>query len=361
MDVYLSSDSEVTFVYLSSRKRLHVRCHPALTQSLALFDGTKTVSEVASLLRIDTDYPLPARALHEFVSYLISKNIIVQKDWYLSLDLPLAYKTRLEKQLNFLMDLLDSPSATESTQKRIMNAQMAVFGLGAIGSWIVRQLVMMGFQRFILVDYDVVADADVSRHSFFAQESIGRKKIDVCREMVTDIDPVAQVHCLPLALDVATRVADIADTADFIVNAADEPYIGYTSLKLSRYCVATKKPLFVAGGFDAHLGSLGELILPRKTPCADCYDQYFKSALRDWKPIPHPVINRERDFGGLVSMTGFSSSCALLTILRYFINPSDSLNKGGRGEFLFDTYSIDRFDVERDPNCKVCGEQGNAI
>ena len=58
----------------------------------------------------------------------------------------------------------------------------------------------------------------------------------------------------------------MVSNADFIINTLDEPYIGYTAAKISRICVKYKKPHYIAGGFDAHLASTGELIYSWNNP-----------------------------------------------------------------------------------------------
>jgi hypothetical protein len=162
------------------------------------------------------------------------------------------------------------------------------------------------------------------------------------------------IESFNISLNIDTNLNDYLYDVDFIINAADEPYIGYTSLKLSRYCVSTLKPLFIAGGFDAHLASIGELIIPNVTPCSDCYANYFQKALENWKPIVHPVENRSIAFGGINSMSVFSASTSSLTILKYFINEENINEIGGRGEFLFPNYNLDTFEVYRNAECRVC-------
>lgn len=46
VDVYLGSDSDVTFVFLSTRKRIHIKCHPILTQTLSLMNGENSIEEL---------------------------------------------------------------------------------------------------------------------------------------------------------------------------------------------------------------------------------------------------------------------------------------------------------------------------
>lgn len=87
----------------------------------------------------------------------------------------------------------------------------------------------------------------------------------------------------------------IPDDTDLIINTCDEPYIGHTSLKLGRYAQARAIPLYVSGGFDAHLMSSGELIFPPHTPCIDCAQNTFSKALKGWKPVYSIVNNPQLD------------------------------------------------------------------
>ncbi|HFK3157187.1 TPA: ThiF family adenylyltransferase, partial [Citrobacter sedlakii] len=110
-----------------------------------------------------------------------------------------------------------------------------------------------------------------------------------------------------------------------IINTCDEPYIGHTSLKLGRYAQARAIPLYVSGGFDAHLMSSGELIFPPHTPCIDCAQNTFSKALKGWKPVYSIVNNPQLDLsksvydnyipggpGGLAMMNGFSANLSCM-------------------------------------------------
>jgi len=294
----------------------------------------------------------------EFIKYLYGKGILISEHWIDEISLPHLYKKRLERQLNFLLDITDSSDEVSRVQSNIYQAKIAIFGLGSVGSWLCRELVMMGFRNFLLIDYDVVSEFDISRHEFFEQKTIGIKKTEVTQQMILDIDREACIKIFDHALTIDTDLENLLLEIDFIVDTADEPYIGYTGLKLSRYCVEYRKPLMIAGGFDAHLGSLGELIIPGVTPCADCYNTFFKESLKDWKPINHPVIERRISFGGLVSLSVLTASTAAMTIIRYFIDPTTKF-EGERGELLFDNYDLTVFSVPKNSTCYICSHLDN--
>ncbi|GAB6142438.1 hypothetical protein JCM14076_31680 [Methylosoma difficile] len=357
VDVYLGSDSDVTFVFLSTRKRIHIKCHSVLTQALSLMNGDNSIADIEIWIDKQQATDLPESAFSKFLDYLTNKNLVVDKNWFNKLNLSKDYKIFLTRQLHFLMDILDSPQKVEEVQTKISKTKIAIFGIGAIGSWLGQELVMMGFSDFKLFDFDVINQSDISRHSFFDRSKSGEYKTNVFNEHLKSINPKIQIVTHNIALNIDVNLDTYLYDVDFIINAADDPYIGYTSIKLSRYCVSNNKPLFVAGGFDAHLASIGELIIPKLTPCSDCYAGYFKKSLANWKPIEHPTKFRSIAFGGLASMSVFSASASALTILRYFIDSNDISEIGGRGEFLFENYNLDTFEVYRDEQCKVCGNQ----
>lgn len=359
VDIYLESESDVTFVYLSTRKRIKVQCHPLLLKSLSWLTGEFSVEELNSRLTNSSceDF-LTNNGFLEFIKYLYKKGILNYEHWIEEINLPYLYKKRLERQLNFFLDITDSPNEVARIQSRIYQAKIAIFGIGGVGSWLCRELVMMGFHNFLLVDYDIVSEFDISRHGFFEQKVINLQKTEVAKQMILDIDQEACVKVFDHALTIDTNLESLLLGMDCIINTADEPYIGYTGLKLSRYCVQHKKRLMIAGGFDAHLGSLGELIIPGATPCADCYNTFFKESLKDWKPISHPVKDRRSSFGGLASLSVLAASTAAMTIVRYFIDPT-AIFEGERGELLFDNYDLSIFPVQKNPTCHICSNLDN--
>ena len=215
----------------------------------------------------------------------------------------------------------------------------------------------MGFQNFKLFDFKDLKEDSISRHAFPDLTKIGKPKVMHYKEIAKQINPAAIIEYFAIPITTDTGLLDNLHDIDLIINCADEPYIGYTSIFLSRYSIKHNKKLFIAGGFDAHLGCLGEFIVPFKTPCSDCYNEFFKESLKDWKPSPHPVKDRAKGFGGLAALSVFSASTGALTILRYFINEGDFVKSaGGRGEFKFNDYQIDAFEVKRNIKCEVCGE-----
>lgn len=346
------NSSQVLFLFLSNRRRLRIKCEPVFAALL------KQLAKRQPLARSLANVGLGLNdATIRFIFFLEKEGIITLRDPLETTLLPVNYAEQYKRQIYFLIDILKSPQKALEVQKNIFDAHVTLFGLGAIGSSILLQLCMMGFRNFALIDYSPVEENDIARTMYKIAVDEGKQKTQAARSLVeeTAFEPYVQTY--GITLKTTTKLNDIIKETSIIINTADEPYIGYTNIKLSRYALSRGIPLFVAGGFDAHLASFGELLIPHVTPCADCYATFFEDSLKNWKPIPHPVKERQGWFGGLGSLSAFSSSVATLKILSYFLD-QDRIDTvaGGRGEFLFHNYSLDTFTVERDATCQSCGK-----
>ena len=237
-----------------------------------------------------------------------------------------------------------------------MDSKILIFGCGATGGDIALELVMAGVQNITLYDYDTVENSDVSRHMYFTDKDIGKIKVDALKKQLELINSKVNITCISQSMKPDTNICDLIKKQDFVVNTLDEPYIGYTSSKISRICVQYSIPHFIGGGFDAHLASTGEIIIPYITPCVECYATHFKEKLKNWKPKKHPVKTRYTEIGGLASMSLFSASFAAIEIIKYIAGLTETKNSFKvRGELLFTDMSLTYLKVSKNPNCPICG------
>jgi molybdopterin/thiamine biosynthesis adenylyltransferase len=350
--VYVVGDDQVVFLFLSTRKRVRITCRGYLIDALQWMDGCHSMRELRSRVEHAANDPDASEQVEGFVTYLVSKSIVVDAAWMDHLELPVEYVTRLNRHLAFLLDLEGGADAVKATQTAIYRSRVAIVGVGAVGSWFCRLLPMVGFRQFVLVDPSRMPSSAVARELSYKRERVGRARVDCGREEILAVDPAGVVDAVQAVIRPQTDLNALFRDVDIIVNTADEPYIGYLNVLLSRYVVASRKLLLAAGGFDAHLGCFGELLIPGRTPCADCYARHFKHALRDWKPAEHPVPDRARGAGGMASLAAYSAAQGTLSLLRYFL-PSDA-DFSARAELLFDDYRVERFAVQRDPACSTC-------
>lgn len=119
--------------------------------------------------------------------------------------------------------------------EKLKNSKIAIFGLGGVGSYVVEALVRAGVQNFILVDKDVVSLSNINRQIIATHKTIGRPKVEVEKERILDINPVANVESIqeffmPNSKDIfdssVNYIIDCIDTitakVELIVRAKDK-------------------------------------------------------------------------------------------------------------------------------------------
>lgn len=357
VDLFLYDKYVLTAYFVNTRYRKSFKVNDNFLSLVELIDGKTSVDEICC--RMSESHNVPEEESRHIIDSLLKHRIVTPcvKEQELLSD---AEIKRYERQINYFSEFLDNEYEGIKAQKKLIDSKIAIFGIGAVGGDLALQLAMAGVNNFILYDYDVVDESDIARHMYFKREYVGKNKTFALREEILKINSGAKVSEINEKMLPNTDIKDIIAAASFVVNTLDEPYIGYTSSKISRICVALNKPHYIAGGFDAHLASTGEMVIPYKTPCVECYTKYFSETLKDWKPTKHPVKNRYMDIGGLAAMTLFSSSFAAIEIIKYLagLMGKDYIYKT-RGELLFESLELSYLDVSKNPDCPVCGGRKN--
>lgn len=354
VDLYLNQNELLTIYFMNTRLRKQFKVSEVIVSILENIDGEQSVNEIHNKLQEDLNCKIDIKDIVSVLNKLINLNVVIEK---VNLDENKDLIMRYDRQINFFGDFVNGNYKSIKAQHGLKNSNILIFGCGAIGGDIAIHLAMCGVENFILYDYDIVEESDITRHMYYKKKYVGMKKIDALENYLLTINENINVKKVDEVLIPNKDIEELIEQATFVINTADEPYIGYTSMKISRSCTIKRKAHFIAGGFDAHLASSGELIIPGVTPCVDCYAQHFKEVLEGWKPKKHPVIDRHLELGGLASMSLFSASYASIEIVKYIcglINPKEYSNT--RGEFLFGAMDITYLDVTRDKKCKVCGE-----
>lgn len=354
VDLYLNNNDLLTIYFMNTRLRKQFKVSKNIIHIIELIDGETTVANIHKKLEKEISHSVNIDNVIEVILKLEKLNVLVEcKNEKDDFDL----RERYDRQINFFGDFINGIDESINAQRKLKESIILIFGCGAIGGDIAIHLAMCGVENFILYDYDIVEESDISRHMYYKKDYLGMSKVDALCDYLTKINKNIKVEKINDALIPNKDISSLIDKATFVVNTADEPYIGYTSMKISRYCTKNRKAHFIGGGFDAHLASSGELIIPGITPCVDCYARHFKEVLKGWKPKEHPVSDRHLEIGGMSSLSLFSASYAAIEIIKYIcglINPKEYKNT--RGEFLFNTMDITYLNVIRDEHCEVCGE-----
>lgn len=337
VDVYKIGEDTLYFYFINKREGINIVTSSSTIEFISKLDGVKTIENILLEMKMDYD-----NDLKELLKFLLNKGIIYNISNNEEKVLSLEEERLYSRQLVFFQEYFEQDAY--KLQKKLYEEKFLIFGIGSIGSGIAIELAMMGVQNFILVDKGIINESSIGRHYYFREKNIGKSKVESLKEYILDLNPNANIEIFKDKINYDTDLEKYFSLAPtFIVNTLDEPYIGITSLKIGRETYKKKIPLFVAGGFDAHLMSTGELIISDKTPCVDCYTSYFTETLKDWKPkYNKKAIENDRknifEVGGLASMSLFSISYGVMEIIKYLAD-NDYVGRG-RGELLFEDIKI---------------------
>lgn len=82
---------------------------------------------------------------------------------------------------------------TEAMEK-LYNSRVAVFGIGGVGGHAVEALVRSGVGAVDIIDSDDVAISNINRQLIATHSTVGRKKVEVMKEHLLDINSSAKIE-----------------------------------------------------------------------------------------------------------------------------------------------------------------------
>ncbi|MBR4026556.1 MAG: tRNA threonylcarbamoyladenosine dehydratase [Lachnospiraceae bacterium] len=82
----------------------------------------------------------------------------------------------------------------DKSMELLKNSHVAVFGIGGVGGHATDALVRSGIGEITIVDSDEVAISNINRQLIATYHTVGRKKVDVMKEHLLEINPNVKVH-----------------------------------------------------------------------------------------------------------------------------------------------------------------------
>lgn len=105
--------------------------------------------------------------------------------------------------------------------RTLANARVAVFGIGGVGSYVTEALARAGVGTLILVDHDEVSLTNLNRQLVALRSTMGRKKVQVAKERIMDINQEAVVHTYDTFFSKETAGLFDFTAFDYVVDAVD--------------------------------------------------------------------------------------------------------------------------------------------
>lgn len=109
----------------------------------------------------------------------------------------------------------------EEKMQKITNSNVAVFGLGAVGSFATEALARTGVGSLYLVDFDKVDPTNINRQLFALHSTIGKEKSDIAVERIKDINPDCRVTVQNSFVNAESLKELLSEKFDVVVDAID--------------------------------------------------------------------------------------------------------------------------------------------
>lgn len=199
--------------------------------------------------------------------------------------------------------------------ERLAAARVAVFGLGGVGGYVVEALARSGIGTLDLVDHDTVSLSNLNRQILATHSTVGRRKVEVARERVRDINPEAVVHVWPCFYTPETAEQFDFRQYDYIVDAIDTVT---GKLELITRAQAAGTPILSAMGAGNKLDPTAFVVTDLSKTAGDGLARVMRRELKRrgirhlkvvyskelprkplWEPDPEPGSNRRTTPGSV--------------------------------------------------------------
>lgn len=109
----------------------------------------------------------------------------------------------------------------EENIQKLNNSNVIVFGVGGVGSYVVEALVRSGIGNLSIVDFDIVDETNINRQIIALHSTIGKKKVEVTKERIIDINPNINLEVFNTFISPDTINTFDFSKYDYVVDAID--------------------------------------------------------------------------------------------------------------------------------------------
>ena len=132
------------------------------------------------------------------------------------------------------------------TGRRIGKTRVLVVGAGAGGNEVLKNLALMGFGHFTIVDFDPIESSNLSRTTLFSKEHIGQSKSAVAAEVISKLSLHEEPHVTSYNLRIQDVGRQVFLDNDIVISCVDT---NDARAYLNEWCVRLRKP-FLEMGFE---------------------------------------------------------------------------------------------------------------
>jgi molybdopterin/thiamine biosynthesis adenylyltransferase len=254
---------------------------------------------------------------------------------------------------------------------RLSKKKVGIVGLGSGGGFVALSLAMSGVTHFVLVDDDVLEETNIVRH-VADRRYLGQPKAEAVADLILQRNPRAEVEARYGKIE---QNMDALDDLDILVVGVDGENPKYT---LNQACLERNIPAVYAGVYERGEGGDCVVIHPYNGPCYACWAAELREGLTvaesdgkealDYGMIG-PGGTLEAEPGLWLHVTRVAATQADLTLNEllagtdvYEVMPANTVILANNAieilsGVISQPYTAVWINIERDPNCLVCGDQ----
>src|SRR6266487_4187505 len=218
------------------------------------------------------------------------------------------------------------PEVGMAGQLKLKQSSALVIGAGGLGVPLTQYLGAAGVGRLGVVDFDVIDETNLQRQVLYGTKDVGRKKLEVAKERISQINPNVDVQTYETRLT-SDNAMDILKDYDVVIDGA----------------VLLKKPN-VYGSIFRFEGQ-ASVFHAEKGPCYRCL----------YAELPPPGLVPSCPEGGVLGvLPGIIGSIQAIEAIKLLLGKGDTLI--GR-LLVFDALRMKfrELRLRKNPACPVCG------
>ncbi|WP_066945886.1 HesA/MoeB/ThiF family protein [Microtetraspora fusca] len=237
--------------------------------ALEAMNGTRTCADVAEVVRAG----FPELTRHDavaIVAQLVGTGHIEDAGATEAPELSSRERERYSRGHAFFRwaDLTPRECGWDA-QLRLRRSRVLLVGVGGAGASAALALAASGVGALHLIDDDVVELSNLNRQLIFAEDDIGRPKVEVAVERLMTLNSDIEVSGVSARVRDEGDLADLLPGFDVLAMCADEPR-GEDGIRVwaNRACFAAGVP-WVGGGYSGPLVTTG-VFVPGRGACYEC-------------------------------------------------------------------------------------------
>src|SRR5438105_4894110 len=186
-------------------------------------------------------------------------------------------------------------------QTKLQSARVLVIGAGALGNEILKNLMLLGFERIVIVDLDKIEESNLSRTILYRGSDVGLFKAEVAARSVAALAPNAKVK--PIVANVVQECGlGIFAWSDVIIAGLDNRE---ARLWINRCAWKMNRP-WIDGAIEG-INGIARKFVTATAPCYEC-----TLGETDWKLLEQRMscnlLLREANTEGKIATTPTISS-----------------------------------------------------